>query len=275
MLRTGELMLHVVTSHPIAVSSKTAGTAASALLLLLLSCSPQTREASFLKRGKFYLEKHEYERAALEFRNAQRLMPKDAEPYYHAGLAYIGQRNTGAAYQSFSKAIQLNPKHRDAQVRLAELLNTTGKEKYLQEAEQHSKAALAVALKDPDALSALAISEIKLGRPAAAELYLRQVLEKFPRHLRSSMSLAIIKLSQNEFAAAEEILKEAVAKAPLSVEARIGLSELYGALHKLDDAERPIRRALEIDPRSGTALLFLARVQQAKGQEAQIMVHYV
>jgi len=46
----------------------------------VFGCSPGAREASFLKRGKSYLEKHDYQRASLEFRSAQQLMPKDAEP---------------------------------------------------------------------------------------------------------------------------------------------------------------------------------------------------
>ena len=43
--------------------------------LLLVGCSPEFREARYLKSGKSYLERKDYARALLEFRNAERTMP--------------------------------------------------------------------------------------------------------------------------------------------------------------------------------------------------------
>jgi len=239
-------------------------------LLLLFSCSTASREASFLKRGQFYLEKKDYKRALLEFRNAQRVMPKDAEAYYQAALAYIGLNNPIEAYRSLTHATKLDPKRRDAHVKLAELLNTAPNKEFLLDAEQHEKAALGLSPDDPDALNALAVTELRLDNPQDAVRHLQQALAKSPQHVRSSISLAIIKLSQRDFRAAEEILRQAVSQDPKSVDARVGLSELYTLLNRADDAERTIRGALEIDPNSGTALLLLARIQSSKGQNDQL-----
>ncbi len=60
-------------------------------LFSLTSCSrtPQQREARYLELGKKMLEKKDYARASLDFRNAIQVMPGDAEPYYQLGLTYL------------------------------------------------------------------------------------------------------------------------------------------------------------------------------------------
>jgi tetratricopeptide (TPR) repeat protein len=241
--------------------------AVATALLLSLGCSPATREASFLKRGKHYLENGDYARALLEFRNARQVMPHDAEPYYQEGVAYLGLGNRASAFQSLSKAIRLNPKHVSAQVKLTELLASS--DRHLYEAEQHGKTALSLAPDNPDALNALATAELKLGNEAEALRYLEEALAKSPQHLRSSMSLAIIKLSGRDFAGAERILQQAVAQAPESAEAQTALGELYAVLKRPDDAERRFRSALKIDPLNAPALFYLGSIQLAKGQKGQ------
>ena len=65
--------------------------------ILSVGCnrSPQAKEAEYLKRGAALLAKKDYGRAALEFRNAVKEMPKDAEPYYQLGLSLPGERQCG------------------------------------------------------------------------------------------------------------------------------------------------------------------------------------
>jgi hypothetical protein len=54
------------------------------------SSSPEKRAATHLKKGAALLEKKDYRRAELEVRNASGATPKDAEPHYQMGLAYLG-----------------------------------------------------------------------------------------------------------------------------------------------------------------------------------------
>ena len=56
-------------------------------MALLIGC--RATEDRYLARGKQLVEKKEYARAILEFKNASRLSPNSAEPYYQAGLAYL------------------------------------------------------------------------------------------------------------------------------------------------------------------------------------------
>ncbi len=83
------------------------------LLAFLCACarSPEARRDKYLARGKALLQKHEYSRAILEFRNAAKAMPKDAEAYYQIGVASEDAGDVRTAIPFFKKALDQNPKH--------------------------------------------------------------------------------------------------------------------------------------------------------------------
>ena len=78
------------------VALKTWRSASCAALVTLGLCgcllSPEQKEAKFLLLGKQNYAKKDYARAIIEFKNATRFAPKDAEAYYQLGLAYAGNR---------------------------------------------------------------------------------------------------------------------------------------------------------------------------------------
>src|SRR4051812_43394902 len=101
-----------------------------------LGCSstPQAREAKYLRKGEALRDKKDYSRALLEFKNAANAMPKDAEPYYQIGVTYLASGNYATAATAFRKATELNPKHQQAQLKLAELMTTSPKVEFVQQA---------------------------------------------------------------------------------------------------------------------------------------------
>ena len=86
----------------------------------LTNCSrdPAVREARHLKRGKDLMEKRDYSHALLEFTNAAKLMPKDAEAHYLLGLALLESNRAPQAVSSLQTAVRLDPKHAAAQIKL-------------------------------------------------------------------------------------------------------------------------------------------------------------
>ena len=84
--------------------------------MLAVGCnrSPQAKEAQYLKRGAALMAKKDYGRAALEFQNAVKVTPKDAEPYYQLGLALLATGNAAYARKgvgALRRATELNPNH--------------------------------------------------------------------------------------------------------------------------------------------------------------------
>jgi tetratricopeptide (TPR) repeat protein len=76
------------------------------------------------------MNKKDYARAVLEFRNAARLAPHDAEPPYWLGLASLdsGDYRNGVAF--LLRAIELDPRHTGAQVKIAELSSGASPEEF-------------------------------------------------------------------------------------------------------------------------------------------------
>src|ERR1035437_9251976 len=158
------------------------------LIFGLSSCalSPEARRDKYLASGKKLIEKKDYRRAVLEFKNALRAKPRDAEAYYQLGLADIGANDVREAVVCFGKAIELNPKHVGAQLKLAQLLASATKPKFLEEANKRLVSLLSDNPDNPDALNALALTELKLGKVQDGMVHLSRLLEKGPRQLTSS-----------------------------------------------------------------------------------------
>ena len=220
----------------------------AALVVVGCSTSPQAKEAKYLKRGQVLLEKKDFPRALLEFRNAARAMPKDAEPQYQIGLAALASGNVGAAVGAFRKAIDLNPKHIGAQLKLAQLMTSSGNKALIEQAAGRLNDILTGAAENADAADTLALAEWQLGKTDDAAKRLENTLQRLPSRLEASVSLAKIKLSQKDTAGAEEVLKRAVASAPQSSPAALALGEFYRLIRQPEKAEAEIRRAIQLDP---------------------------
>ena len=230
---------------------------------LLASCnrSPQAKEADFLKRGKALLEKKDYRRAVLEFMNAAKAIPNDAEPYYQLGLTSLALQDPRTAVAAFSKALELDPKHAGARLKLAELMAVTRYKNLAEDAMSRLEAIVAESPQNLEAVDALAAVEWRLGQSDSGIKLLEESLEKFPDSLKSSVMLARLKVSQGDLQGAEDALQKAAASAPQSVQPVLALGQLYTMLNKPDDAERQFRQALQRDPKSAIALLGIAAVQ--------------
>lgn len=236
--------------------------------LSLVGCrrTPQEKEARYIKAGQEFMQKTDYSRAVLNFLNAARAVPADAEPYYQLGLAYLGSNNIPRAAGSFRKATELNPKHWQANLKLAELMAATRNAALLEEAANRIHGVLEALPENTEAMNALAVTELRQGNTAEAVDRLEKTLEKFPAHLQSAMLLARVKLGQRDFPGAEAALQKAVAAAPGSAPPLEALGRLYILTRQFDNAEQQARKALAIQAQSPDGLAILAASQSGRRQ---------
>jgi putative PEP-CTERM system TPR-repeat lipoprotein len=227
------------------------------------SSSPQARETNYLRRGEAFREKKDYSRALLEFKNASLAMPKDAEPYYQMGIAYLAAGSPANGIASLRKATELNPRHQQAQLKLAELMTVSNNKELVQQAASRLEAVLSASPGNSEANDALALAEWKLGKTGEAIGRLEDTLQKFPSRLQTAMELARLKLGQKDLAAAQRILQQAVASAPQSSAAELALGQLYMLANQPAKAEAELRKAIQLDSKNGPALLGLAAIQVA------------
>lgn len=242
----------------VAIAALSAG-----FLMIGCSRSPQAREEQYLKRGMAQAAKQDYGRAVLEFRNAIRVMPRDAEPHYQLGITYLASGSAANGITELRRATELNPKHAGAQLKLAELMTTSQNQNVLHDAVGRLESILTAAPDNIDATDTLALAEWRLGKIDDASKRLEEALQRFPTSLRSSIQLARLKLSRKDLNGAETVLRKAAASAPNSPDAAVALGELYLLASQPDRAEPEFRRALALDAKTGVALMGLAAIQIA------------
>ncbi|HTB13144.1 MAG TPA: tetratricopeptide repeat protein [Bryobacteraceae bacterium] len=239
---------------------------ASAMLVvfgIFVGCaiSPQSKETKFLRRGEALREKKDYARALLEFKNAAEAMPRDAEPQYQMGITYLASGSLGSGIASLRKATELNPRHEQAQLKLAEVLTASSNKELVQQAASRLEAVLSASPGNSEANDALALAEWKLGKTEEAIGRLEDTLQKFPSRLQTSVELAQLQLRQKDLASAERVLKQAVASAPQASDAELALGQLYMLANEPKKAETELGKAIQLDPKNGAALMGLAAIQ--------------
>jgi tetratricopeptide (TPR) repeat protein len=201
-------------------------------------------------------------------------MPKDAEAHYQLALALLASRNYLASLKELNQAVQLDPKHRDAQLKLAELKAAVPRpqdeenpakarisKQYLEESQKTVQDLIKSGESSAEILDTLAVTELKLNDQAAAEKTLEEAVARFPKDLASAVGLAKVKLAHKDPAGAEAVLKKAVSEQPKSANAALALGQYYLAAKKPADAESQFQRAVELDPKSAPALISLAVLQ--------------
>ena len=168
--------------------------ACCALILLpaLAGCSrsPEARRKAHLTKGAEFVDKKDYSRAILEFRNAARLSPNDGDIWYQLGMAYAGAKDVGMALLSFRKATGGNPKHVQSQLKLAQLYALTDDQSMLRDANDRLRTLLKESAGDKETLNTLAFTELKLGSTQTAVELLERALAESPAELASSILLA-------------------------------------------------------------------------------------
>jgi Tfp pilus assembly protein PilF len=234
----------------------------------LLSCrrTPEQSYATLLESGSKYLENKDYVRAIIQFKNAARQSPRNAEAYYRLGVAYLASGSVREAVVALVRAAEADPKHAGAQIKLAELLANSRDKTLLEDSRKRLQEVLSVSPNQGDALTALALTESRMGDIQAAEQHLRQALRGSPASLKASVVLARIMLARRDLAGAEQVLQSVIDQTPRSADARLALAELYLSLNRLPEAEKALRAALDIDNKNAQAMLGLAAIYSASGR---------
>jgi len=242
------------------------------VIVALLACgacrrSPEAKKAKFMESGKAYMQAKDYPRAILQFRNAAAFAGKDPEPYYQMALAFLADGQLLNGVGALQQSLKLNPKYTAAELKMAELKTMSSRPKDVEEAESTLQTMVGAAPNDADALSALAIAELRLHNEQDALKNLETALEKSPQNLRASVTMAKVKASKGDLKGAEQVLQTAVQKAPKSPDPLVALASFYFKLQKWPDAERTLQQALQLDPKNDAALFGLAGVQVRTGQK--------
>jgi tetratricopeptide (TPR) repeat protein len=154
----------------------------------------------------------------------------------------------------------------------AEGLKALGSGQYEAAAEAFRKAVAA----EPSDYSAhfnLALADGFLARDAEGIAEYRKALELKPGLYEAELNCGML-LLRNKDAGAAALLEAAAAQKPSEFRPRYYLAEAEAQAGALDRAEADYRRAIELDPKSGTAESGLGRVLLREGKLADAVPHF-
>lgn len=231
--------------------------------------SPEAKSAAYIESGKKQLAKNDAKRAILEFRNAVKATPNNAEAYYQLSLGYFASGDLTSGIVSLRKTLQLNPKHRPAQLRMAQLMAMASDPALVREAQDRLKKMVDGGSADPDTLHALAFAQLKLDEPQEAVENLGRAMALAPQDLMLAVSMADAKVREHDINGAEAVLKKASQDSPKSAQAAFFLGRFYGSQNRWTEAEQQFNRALSIDSRNADALYNLALLQNRTGRKQE------
>ncbi|MEO7649016.1 MAG: tetratricopeptide repeat protein, partial [Bryobacteraceae bacterium] len=221
-----------------------------------------------MENAKKHFAAKAFTRAILDYKNALRETPRNAEVFYQLGLAYAAMGDSLSAAVSLMKATEIEPKHRDAQLKLSYLMAASREPEMLKQAEKRVNEVLREDPENAEALNTLALTELQQGKTDdAAELFSRALNQA--ARVDSTIMLANLKLAAKDHKAAESILKSTAQRRPQSVEIRIALARYYLIMRNWPEAEVALRHALEVDSKSSTALFDLGMLQLVTNRQGE------
>lgn len=275
---------------------------AGILGFVLAGCSGS--EAKYQERATRYIQEENWPKARVALRNALKINPDNAESYFLIGQVEEREKNWRGAFGDYLKAVELDPAHRDARLKLGRLYLAGGEGEKAGEMADHVLAAapghaeaeiLKVAalarsghLEDataqavavhaahpeaPEAAGLLAALHAKQGRYDEAERVFRRGLETSPTDVGLLNGLGQLLLRRDRRADAEQVFRRMVEAEPAVFEHRVKVAL---AAPTPRDGEAVLREGVRLDPKDEVRRLALAeylatRSQDPAGAEAVLL----
>jgi tetratricopeptide (TPR) repeat protein len=205
-----------------------------------------------LTRG--YLENLQFVEARATLKEWSETKPPDAQGFYLRGRALAelpsGVDNWGGrvpppeAIKDYRRALDLDPQHEAAGLRLAEAFLDTGK---LEEPQALFRNLLRRAPGNPGALLGLSRSLRGVGKLAEAQALLDKLLEKNPRHVEGLTQRAQLDVDSGKVESAVALVRKALELRPHDRQANYTLSLCLRRLGRQQEAEQVMTRLKRIE----------------------------
>jgi tetratricopeptide (TPR) repeat protein len=201
--------------------------------------SDSERAAEHMARGQTLLTEEKWDEAVIEYKNATKLSPNDADAHYGLAKAHLGKKDPRSAYWELQETIRLDPNNVQARIDHGEFLLFLGTDE-LEQAVVSGDAVIAV---DPKRWEGYALK----GRALAA-------------------------LGRHEEAGAA--FKEGVAIAPDQPPVVLLWANYLKQQGKLEDAEAAYQRLAKLAPGFGTAAALGGFYAGIEGRDADAEAAY-
>lgn len=220
----------------------------------------QQRANAFLAHGKTLAAAGKTNESILEYRNAVRTDPKNADAQFALGTSLIDIENYGDGVRALEEAVRLEPNHNDARLHLARLYSRFGNPEpviahctpIIDHDSQHTEAllrrgiALAVigdidaarrdaaaatihmaATPTPERCVLLGSLHVYFNEPDVAQRFFEQAVTLDPDYIDAKLELVRLNLSAGDTTSARTQLNAVLAIDPDNIKARSALAESH------------------------------------------------
>ena len=219
------------------------------LVISITSCGgKEERKEKYLEKGKAYLLEKNYDKARIELKNVLQIDPKFAEAYYILGTIDEEKKELRKAVGDYKKAIELDPKHIGAKVKLARIYAIAGTKELFSEAQ---KLIAQVELEDSDNVEAALVAatlEYKTGSKLKAIKEIEDLVAKNVNLVDGINLLSTIYISREQDDKAIELLTKGAVDNKNDVLIRTSLARLLLKKKDLVGSEKYLKQAIEIEP---------------------------
>ncbi|HTY45927.1 MAG TPA: tetratricopeptide repeat protein [Patescibacteria group bacterium] len=185
--------------------------------------------------------------------------------YIAQGMCYRSQGKFAQAEEAFRKALEADPKNRDAYLILGHLYREQSK---FSQSEEAFKKVIALNYQDDGLYIGLGWTYEGQGSFAQAEEAFRKAIELNPQNEGAYIGLGWSYRQQGKFSRAEDAFKKAVELSPKNDGAYVELGLSYRAEGKISQAEGSYRKAIELNSYNDRAYAALAVVYEETGRPA-------
>lgn len=235
-----------------------------AIALSVAGCgSREDRMHTYLKRGQVLLEKGEYVKAGLEFRNALQIEPKSAKGHYLLGTVLDHGGDLRGAFGQYKTAADLDAKYVAPREKLARIYLAI---RQADKARGMVKEILALKPGDSGALTVRAAILATEGKTHEALVQARGLFRKDPKNTGAAILLANLYANLGPKAKVGSTLEKAIRDNPEKISLRIWLARFYVAGHQLDKAGQVYRKIVELAPKDLSYRTTLAVFYAQTGQ---------
>jgi putative PEP-CTERM system TPR-repeat lipoprotein len=241
------------------------------LTLILSACSETKTAQQLISSGNSYVQVRDFSSAVIEFKNAVRLEPKNANARFELGNAYLEQGNFVNAEKEFSRAVELGINFSKVVVLLARVKTHLDKTDEVYQLVERSDD-----LNDDDYVEVLTyagITALEQNQTSRGQDYLTQAIAINQDALYSRIAQAYIHYADREFAQGLVVISNLLNEQTDATEAMLIQGHLYYALQEFEHASGAFALYLNYHPQDHKVRFFEVNslIKAEKFEQANVL----
>jgi putative PEP-CTERM system TPR-repeat lipoprotein len=246
-------------------------TSAIVLALILGACSETKTVEQLIVNGNEFVAVRDFSSAVIEFKNAVRLEPKNANARFVLGNAYLEQGNYLNAEKELSRALELGLDFSSVAALMARVKTGLNKADEVYPLVERSNG-----LADDDYIQVLTyagISAFKQNKVAQGEDFLTQAIAINEEAIYSQIAKAYLHYEKQEFSQGVLVVKSLLAQHKQASEALLIQGHLYNALQDFEHASDTFALYLTYHPQDHRVRFFEVNnlIKAEKFEQANVL----